>query len=360
MELVYLLGLILVPYVALGILIFAKSRYQNLKKDYSYRPSVTVFVPTYNEEKNIERKLRNLLDQTYPLKEILVIDCSTDSTPKIVESYGSKYPSVKLIRQPGRIGFARTFNDALDAATGDIVIKSDCDSVALSKRAIEELVSNFSDERVGGATGICVAEGNVEKYFRKFMTKIQVAETNIDSTLIGHGPSLVAFRKKYVEHINLSSLADDTEELLLLRKKGYRTVVDPTVVSIEEVPSDYLTRRMQKDRRAQGVIKVLMQNFSMLFNPKYGLFGSIVLPLEWFILILSPFLLMAFVVILAVVAYTIHPLLTVGLIGAIIAAIVHRSNFISAIIDTEISGFMGLKKALFNKNKSSMWVKVRN
>jgi len=65
-------------------------------------------LPTYNEEKFIEKKLDNLLEQTYLIHEILIYDCSTDRTPAIIQGYQKKNSSIKLIRQPARIGMART------------------------------------------------------------------------------------------------------------------------------------------------------------------------------------------------------------------------------------------------------------
>ena len=36
----------------------------------SHKPELTVIVPTYNEERNIKKKLRNLIDINYPKKNL--------------------------------------------------------------------------------------------------------------------------------------------------------------------------------------------------------------------------------------------------------------------------------------------------
>ncbi|MFY3740878.1 MAG: cellulose synthase/poly-beta-1,6-N-acetylglucosamine synthase-like glycosyltransferase [Candidatus Nitrosomirales archaeon] len=350
--------LLFVPYAIVGAIILAHNGRVKVNKDYKYRPSVSVFLPTFNEEKNIAKKLDNLLAQTYPISEILVFDCSTDNTVKIVKEYQKRMSTIKLIEQKQRIGMARTLNEAFTLANGEIFVKTDCDSIS-RPNALNELVANFGDHRVGGATGICIAENGVEKYFRKVMTAIQVAETNIDSTLIAHATSLLAFRSSLLEPVSADSLADDTEEFLLIRRKGYRTVIDTAVVSHEEVPSDYMTRRTQKDRRSQGIVKLLLQNITMPFNPKYKKYGAIVLPLEWFILVFSPILLIAFGVLIGLVLYAVHQLLPLAVFSAIGIAAVKRSNFISAIIDTQLSGLMGLVRAFTKRNAQGMWVKAR-
>jgi cellulose synthase/poly-beta-1,6-N-acetylglucosamine synthase-like glycosyltransferase len=172
-----------------------------------------------------------------------------------------KNSSIKLIRQPARIGMARTLNEAFSNATGEILIKTDCDPFVRSRGAIGELMMNFGDKRVGGATGVCVAEKGIEKVLRKFLTTIQILETNIDSTIIGNSSCLCAFKMSLVEPVDVNSMAEDTEELVLIRRQGHKVVVDPSVIAEEEeVPDDFRKRRLQKDRRAQGVIRELKVN----------------------------------------------------------------------------------------------------
>jgi cellulose synthase/poly-beta-1,6-N-acetylglucosamine synthase-like glycosyltransferase len=357
-QLLIVLISLLIPYVVFLIIIATFARKEKRVKDHTLRPSVSIFLPTYNEEKNIAKKLENLLEQEYPIREILVYDCSTDRTREIIESYIKRYSFIKLIMQSERIGMARTLNEAFSVAKGEIFIKTDCDSIS-SPNALQELVANFADSSVGGATGICIAEKGVEKYFRKFMATIQLAETNIDSTLIAHATSLLAFRTKLVEPVKPDSLADDTEEFLLIRKKGYRTILDPAVISVEDVPSDYMVRRVQKDRRAQGIIRVLLENVTMSFNPKYGKYGSIVLPLEWFILVFSPVLLIACGVVLGIILYSLHPFLALGALAILAAALIKKSNIIYAIIDTELSGLLGFIKTLVRGKENGLWIKAR-
>src|SRR5213593_2429958 len=166
MEPAFLLFLITIPYAFFGAVILLKARNLKCIKDYTYKPTVTVYLPTFNEEKHVARKLDNLLAQTYPAKEILIFDCSADHTVQIIEEYQKLSASIKLVRQSQRIGMARTLNEALKVACGDIFVKTDCDSVS-EPSALQELIANFTDDRVGGATGICVADEGAEKYFRK-------------------------------------------------------------------------------------------------------------------------------------------------------------------------------------------------
>jgi glycosyltransferase involved in cell wall biosynthesis len=62
---------------------FTLGRTIRLKKDFNQKHTVTIFLPTYNEENFIEKKLDNLLEQTCHIHEILIYDCSTDKKTPI-------------------------------------------------------------------------------------------------------------------------------------------------------------------------------------------------------------------------------------------------------------------------------------
>ena len=340
----------------LGTLVVTHGRKHKKKRMEEYKPAVTVFIPTFNEEGYIEGKLQNLLAQTYPVQEILIYDCSSDSTASIVEKYQKDYPRIKLIRQTERIGAARTFNQALLDARGEIVIKTDADVVLKSSDAIKDLVSNFSNPELGGASAVYVKEKGFEKWYRKFMKLIQVAESNIDSTLIAH-TGLLAFRKSAVSLVDPNSMAEDTEEFILLRKKGFKTILDGSVEVEEEVPPNFTLRRRQRDRRAQGIIKAMLKNRDIFFNPKFKKYGFFVFPMEFFIISLSPLNLLAMGGVLAYILYLINPYFLI-LLCLPLALMFFRSNILFAVMDTQISGLIATLKFLLHKDQP-LWSKSR-
>jgi len=352
----------LIPYVLIAIIVALFGDRIALKRDYSYHPSVSVVVPTFNEERNIARKLENLLKQTYPISEILVIDCSGDATRKIVKEFQKKYTNIRLIEQTQRMGMPETLNMAYSIASGDLVIKTDCDSVTLSNDSIRDLVAVMSDERIGGVSGVCVG-GGVEGYFRKFLTRLQIAESNLDSTIIAHASSLLCLRKKDMHKLSFDSVNDDAEEFVAIRKKGYRTIIDPTIKSIEDVPKQFLQRRIQKDRRAEGTIRVLFRNLSIFLNPRYGLYGLIVFPMDLFLLAISPFIIITDLFLLAYLSILISPMLLLPFSLLILLSILfYKSNklsWFSALIDFQICGLFGTIRALTLKS-NALWKRARN
>ena len=149
-----LIVLILYHYCVFPLLTVAWGYFQNLivKKEAIF-PHVTLIVAAYNEEKVIKRKIENSFALNYPkdkLEIIFVSDGSTDATPEIVADYHSQ--GVVSLFSPPRRGKTSALNRAVAAATGDIIVFSDANSM-YQPDAIARLTANFADTSVGGVCG---------------------------------------------------------------------------------------------------------------------------------------------------------------------------------------------------------------
>lgn len=95
-------------------------------------PKVSVLVPTRNEERNVESCVRSLLAQEYPDFEIIVLDDSEDRTPDIVRSLASNSRLHLLTGRPlppGWIGKSWACHQLANAATGELLLFTDADTV---------------------------------------------------------------------------------------------------------------------------------------------------------------------------------------------------------------------------------------
>ncbi len=55
-------------------------------------PAISIVIPMYNAEKFIGECLDSILNQTFQDFEVIVVDnCSTDNSAKIVEDYAPKF-----------------------------------------------------------------------------------------------------------------------------------------------------------------------------------------------------------------------------------------------------------------------------
>ncbi|MDR2211824.1 MAG: glycosyltransferase family 2 protein [Spirochaetaceae bacterium] len=97
-------------------------------------PLISVLVPCRDEEENIERCLRSLLDQSYESYEILVIDDnSTDNTLSIISRMAEENSRVRVYKgkalPPDWYGKPFALQQLSAHAKGDILLCTDADTV---------------------------------------------------------------------------------------------------------------------------------------------------------------------------------------------------------------------------------------
>lgn len=88
---------------------------------------VSVVIPTYNRAHLIERAVRSVLDQTFAVHEVIVIDDgSTDNTSEVVARLSSGEPRLTYISQ-NREGAPAARNLGISATTGSLIAFQDSD-----------------------------------------------------------------------------------------------------------------------------------------------------------------------------------------------------------------------------------------
>lgn len=356
--------LILIPYSLLIGLILKYAQKGSPAIKNKNKPTVSIVIPTYNEELLIGKKLDNIFELEYPheLIEVVIIDSSTDNTPEIIRNYQKKYNNIRIIGEGERAGLATALNKAYAAAKNQIVVKTDCDSF-LHKDALLHMAANFADPEIGGVCGkqVVINQSKVEEGYRSIQSKLQIVESWLDSTIIFHGP-FSAYRKDLIVPIDTASLADDSELAVKIRKQGYRTIIDPDIMFYEASQSRFFKRRMQKDRRGKGLIRLLLQHKDVLFNPKYGKYGMVVFPMNYFMMIVSPYLLLAlfFSVLFAVYLYTMPGAIVLCAIVFVFIYLGQADKLsilepIYSFVDTQISLLVGGIGLIFGKKSSGIW-----
>ena len=89
------------------------------------KPTITVVIPLYNKEREIEGTIRSVLSQRRPPEEILVVDDgSTDRSAEIVRRIAS--PLVRLLPQPNA-GVCAARNRGIAEARGEYIALLDAD-----------------------------------------------------------------------------------------------------------------------------------------------------------------------------------------------------------------------------------------
>jgi len=90
------------------------------------KPSVTVFVPAYNEESNLVHCVEvvlSKLDELGIAAEILIVDDgSLDSTAQLADELAARYPSVRASHHASNLGIGGAFRTAVEEARGEWMI----------------------------------------------------------------------------------------------------------------------------------------------------------------------------------------------------------------------------------------------
>ncbi len=91
------------------------------------RTRVSAIIPVYNRERTIRRAIDSVLAQSYPPAEIIVVDdCSTDSTPDILASYGSRIRYIRLAKNSGPSAARNTGIRAAESGWVAFLDSDDC------------------------------------------------------------------------------------------------------------------------------------------------------------------------------------------------------------------------------------------
>ncbi|MFT2010484.1 glycosyltransferase [Pontibacter sp. 13R65] len=105
-------------------------------------PLVTIVCLCYNHERFLAEALDSVLAQTYPNLELLVVDdCSTDSSPAIINDYCQRFPQLAYINTGRNRGNCAAFNMAWRASKGEYIIDFATDDVLLPNRVTEQVAA---------------------------------------------------------------------------------------------------------------------------------------------------------------------------------------------------------------------------
>lgn len=100
-------------------------------------------LPTYNGEEHIRKSIDSILEQTYTNWELIVVnDCSTDGTAKIVEEYTLKDNRIRLVNNSTNQRLPRALNIGFEKATGDYYTWTSDDN-AYHKNALEIMIGEL-------------------------------------------------------------------------------------------------------------------------------------------------------------------------------------------------------------------------
>lgn len=90
------------------------------------KPSISIVIPAFNEEKNLETTVQetlSVLDNRFSSYEIIIInDGSTDQTAKVASRIASSNPNIKFVNRDKNMGLGYTVRQGYELATKDFTV----------------------------------------------------------------------------------------------------------------------------------------------------------------------------------------------------------------------------------------------
>ncbi len=295
---------------------------------------VSIIVPAHNEEVLVLDTVKSVLNLNYPEFELIIIDDgSTDNTFKLLDHYlglkpidpvysrhykagriddilkSSQYPNVTVVHKEQGQKKAGAVNAGLNIARHNYVCVIDADTVLEQDSLLKIMAQiNKDPERIiaagscfGLANGLKIKDGvileksfsynpivayqNLE-YIRSFIG-VRAAWSKYNATPIVAG-GFAIWRRDIIYELG-GCCADYTCEDLELtfraqkyiadhKEKEYKIIILPYYAAWTEGPQNISSLIKQRNRWQRVVIEGVREYKYMLFNPKYGAFGSLTLP----------------------------------------------------------------------------------
>ena len=263
-------------------------------------PQISILIPAHNEEKVVETKLRDVAAMQYPddRREVLLIDdSSTDDTCMIAKRVFRelRLPG-KIIENGTRMGVNGCYNRGLRESTADLIATTDADVTVDHDALLKSIKVLQALKDVGGVTARMVpvsssrtAAAQVERPYRDFYDTMCIAESAVHSTFPGY-TNFALVRRSVFPPMPVEYGSSDGNISLAIVRKGLRFLYVPNIVFYEPIVDKLSEQVRQKARRGARMIQSAWANKDLLFNQKYGAFGTRIFPLRLLMMIVSPLL----------------------------------------------------------------------
>ena len=207
----------------------------------------SIGIMAYNEEANIGRTLRAVLEQQGPsvrIEEVIVIASGcTDRTVPTVAEIALQEPRVRLCIQEKREGKASAINLFLKQASSPVVVLIGAD-ILPEAFALEYLCAHFHDPKIGMVGGRPIQVNNSSTFMGHavhLLWRVHDSMARIHPKL----GEVIAFRN-VISGIPTDSPVDEISIQALLSQLGYQLIYEPACIVYNKGPltiRDFLKQR---------------------------------------------------------------------------------------------------------------------
>ncbi len=292
-------------------------------------PGVTVLIPAYNEEASIADTVASVQRQSPAAVEVIVIDdCSTDRTGAIARALGAT-----VIRPRQNQGSKATaLNFGLTFVRTELLLTIDADT-ALADGAIAGLLSAMSEPNTSAASGFILPRhvrtiwerGRYIEYLYAFAFYKPIQDY-YRKPMIASG-CFAIYRTADVLKLggwSQRTVGEDMDLTWSLYEMGRQVRYAPSAVCYPIEPHNFSFMRKQLTRWSHGFVQCLRVHWRSLWHVPF--LRMIVATALWDATIAA----LAFLILLPVLAITVHPLFLLGYLadlpGIVIPVVVEAAR----------------------------------
>ena len=230
--------------------------------------SVSIIIPVYNEEKNIEEAIRDTKDALRGIDDyelVVINDGSTDKTGEILELLAKKDKHMRLLVHKRNLGFGQTIKDGFAAARKEYVAQFHGDNDAAGSSLRRMLKEIGKVDLVISYT----ADSHTRSLPRRVVSKLFVITMNILFGMnLRYFNGCFLCRTKLLKSIKLTS----TGFAIYAEAKVRLLKTDATYI---EVPFEHVGRKHGESKAvsAKSVVETLHTMWILILDV-YGPVGS--------------------------------------------------------------------------------------
>jgi len=241
---------------------------------------ISIIVPTHNSEKHLDRTLGSVLKQTIDLKNVEIVmvdDCSTDSTKKIIDNYDDKYDNFVAVHLTENSGFpGKPRNIGMEMSHGEYLMFLDHDDF-YTKDICEVLYSKITAEDAD-IVSCRYMELRDDKtliksrdVFEDDVTEINVKSIDEEKRLFLTPPSIWTkiFKKSFIQENNIlfpeDTLAEDVTFMTQVYLKAIR------IIYLNNYFGYHYSIRDQEDKstiftRSKKLLMAMLKGYNNIYN----------------------------------------------------------------------------------------------
>lgn len=194
---------------------------------------ITVVIPVYNGDQTVKKTLECLFRQERFFDELIIINNgSIDKSLEVIESFLNTSTvrkhscEVKILNHKKPRGLARTYNEAIEKSTGDLIVTLHQD-IELFDDSLEKLVSPFfnnTNNNIVASSHIVLHPKNIWNQYN-FWGKVYFARL-VEKSFPGIDGKFDCFRKKALLNVGLfdskhfHSAGEDGDMVFKLKEIG--------------------------------------------------------------------------------------------------------------------------------------------